>query len=109
MLWKLPNLLCYVPPNLLCYVLFGIFYASNRRRFQLFLVVDLYLYSRAVYFQIDSGLKYFNLNKLTVKGSFGEKDYQYRKMRITNEFFGINLPRKIQITKNDLVLAKKHS
>ena len=41
-----------------------------------------------------------------MKRIFGKKDYQYRKMRITNEFFGINLPRKSQITKNDLVLAK---
>ena len=68
-----------------------------------------FIFTPVIYFQIDSGLKYFNLNKLTVKGIFAEKDYQYRKMRITNEFFGINLPRKSQITKNDLVLAKKHS
>ena len=74
-----------------------------------FSVVDLYLCSRAVYFQIDSGQKYFNPNNLTVKDIFGEKDYPYRKIRITNEFFGVDLPQKSQIIKNDLVLAKKHS
>ena len=68
---------------------------------------DPYLYSRAVYFQIISGLKYLNINKLTVQGIFGEKDYQYRKMRVTNEFFGVDLPQKSQIIKNYLVLAKK--
>ena len=70
---------------------------------------DLYLYFRAVYFQITSGLKYFNLNKLTVKGIFTGKDFQYRKMRITIEFFGVDLPRNSRITRNYLVLAKNHT
>ena len=106
-----PTHTVWVIPRLVYFVMyfFGTFYVSNRRNFKLFSVVNLYLCSRVVYFQIDSGLNYFNLNKLTVKGIFGEKDYQYRKMRITNEFFGVDLPRKSQIVKSDLVLAKKLS
>ena len=38
---------------------------------------------------------------------FGNKDYQYRKMSITNAFFGVNLPRKSRRIKNWLILAKK--
>ena len=68
---------------------------------------DPYLYSKAVYFQIISGMKYLNINKLTVQGIFGEKDYQCRKMRVTNEFFVVDSPQKSQIIKNYLVLAKK--
>ena len=53
-------------------------------------------------------LIFLYLHKLTVRDIFGKKDRLYRKIRTTNEFFGVDLPRESQIIKNYLVLAKNY-
>merc|ERR1712131_443348 len=69
---------------------------------------DLYFYSGAVRFQKTSDVNFLYLNKLTVRDIFGKKEWLYRKIRTTNEFFGVDLPRESQIIKNYLVLAKNY-